>query len=249
MLHRAALAVLAVGIVGCAPTYPKCEKDEHCKADGHDEVCVNGLCQECGKDADCKKDFVCQANKCVPKPECTADGECQPGFKCRGQKCVPECAIDADCANGMTCVGGHCTPSGECSTDADCRSGKRCNASHRCAEAEDSGGPCQLETVHFDFNDSSLTADARRVLETDVRCLKTGKSRVVLAGYCDERGTEDYNLHLGERRAASVKKYLSAMGIDPKHLKTISYGKERPVNPGHDEAAWAENRRVELSRQ
>jgi peptidoglycan-associated lipoprotein len=69
---------------------------------------------------------------------------------------------------------------------------------------------------------------------------------IVLAGHCDERGTEEYNLHLGERRANSVKKYLAAMGIEPNRLKAVSYGKERPVNFNHSEEAWAENRRVEF---
>jgi peptidoglycan-associated lipoprotein len=253
MMRRFALAVLVLGagsLAACTPTYPKCEKDEHCKQDGHNEVCVNGNCQECGKDADCKAGFVCQASKCVPKPECTADGECQPGFKCKNQKCAPECASDADCAKGLGCKSGHCTPAGECVSDADCAAGKHCDGAQKCVEPVVAGPTeCQLQVVRFDFNDSTLTADGRRTLDKNADCLKSKKSTVVLAGHCDERGTEEYNLHLGERRANSVKKYLSALGIDPKGLKTVSYGKERPANPGHDEGAWAENRRVEFTAQ
>jgi peptidoglycan-associated lipoprotein len=241
-----ALIFGGVGLAGCSPTYPKCEKDEHCKQDGHHEVCVNGMCQECGKDADCKAGFVCKANKCAPKPECTeAEGGCQPGFKCKGEKCIPECAADADCAKGMTCKAGRCTPPGECSSDADCPAGKRCDGSQHCVEPLVT--ECQLQVVRFEFNDSALTVDARHALDKNVECLKSRKSAITLAGHCDERGTEEYNLHLGERRANSVKKYLKALGIDPKNLKTVSYGKERPANPGHDEAAWAENRRVEFN--
>jgi peptidoglycan-associated lipoprotein len=251
-MRRFALAVLVVsaaGLAACGPTYPKCEKDEHCKTDGHNEVCVNGTCQECGKDADCKAGFVCQANKCAPKPECTADGDCQKCQKCKDQKCVAQCAADADCQKGMTCKTGCCTPVGECVSDADCGSGKKCDGtSQKCVEpTSGASGDCRLEVVRFDFNDSTLTAEGRKALDRDAECLKTKKGAIVISGHCDERGTEEYNLHLGERRANSVKKYLSALGIDPKNLKTVSYGKERPANPGHDEAAWAENRRAEFS--
>ena len=69
-----ALGVLGLAVLtGCPPTYPKCDSDEQCKS--HNEVCVNGTCQECGKDADCKAGFICKANKCAPKPECQADGD------------------------------------------------------------------------------------------------------------------------------------------------------------------------------
>ena len=247
-LMLASMILGALGLAACTPTYPKCEKDEHCKTDGHNEVCVNGMCQECGKTEDCKAGFVCKSNKCVPKPECAQDGDCQSGFKCKAEKCAPECTADADCAKGFTCKAGHCTPPGECTSDADCAAGKKCNASQRCVEpVAEAPEECKLAVVHFDFNDSTLTADGRKTLDKNADCLKSKKSGIVLAGHCDERGTEEYNLHLGERRANSVKKYLSALGIDPKNLKTVSYGKERPSNAGHDEAAWAENRRVEFN--
>ena len=70
----------------------------------------------------------------------------------------------------------------------------------------------------------------------------TGYS-VTVEGHCDERGTREYNLALGERRAASVKNYLVALGVDPSRISTLSYGKERPLAMGHDEAAWSQNRR------
>jgi len=248
-LAFAALISAACGLAACTPTYPKCDKDEHCKTDGHNEVCVNGMCQECGQDTDCKPGFACKANKCTPKPECTADQPCPAGFKCKEEKCVAECAGDTDCASGLRCKSGRCTPPGDCSSDADCTAGKKCDAvTQRCVDSL-AGGDCQsqLGVIHFEFNDSSLTTEARRQLDKAVDCFKGRRGAVTLSGHCDERGTEEYNLHLGERRANSVKKYLSALGIDPKGLKTVSYGKERPADPGHDEAAWAKNRRVELS--
>ncbi|MBI5544836.1 MAG: OmpA family protein [Deltaproteobacteria bacterium] len=249
-MRRLALATLIAAACGlssaCTPTYPKCDKDEHCKTDGHSEVCVNGMCQECGRDADCKAGFVCKESKCAPKPECAADGDCQAGFKCKTEKCVPECAADAECTKGFSCKAGRCTPAGECNSDADCAAGKRCDASQRCVEPVATATECVAQVVRFDFNEFALTADARRLLDKNAECLKTRKGTVVIAGHCDERGTEEYNLHLGERRANSVKKYLGALGIDPKNMKTVSYGKERPTNMGHDESAWSENRRVEF---
>jgi peptidoglycan-associated lipoprotein len=69
---------------------------------------------------------------------------------------------------------------------------------------------------------------------------------VQIQGHCDERGTVEYNLALGEKRASAAKDYLVGMGINPDRLSTISYGEERPANPGHNEAAWAQNRRDEF---
>lgn len=253
MMRRLALTslfVAACGLTACTPEYPKCEKDEHCNTDGHKGVCVNGMCQECGKDSDCKDGFVCKANKCAPKPECTEDGNCQAGFKCKNEKCAPECVAEADCTGGMTCKAGRCAPPGECKSDADCAAGKKCNAEQKCVEPVSDAsntGPCQLSVVRFDFNESTLTADGRKTLDKNADCIKGRKlAAVTLAGHCDERGTEEYNLHLGEKRANSVKKYLAALGIDPKGLKTVSFGEERPTNSGHDESAWSENRRVEF---
>jgi peptidoglycan-associated lipoprotein len=240
-----ALAVLSLALMGCPPKYPKCDKDEQCKE--HNEVCVNGMCQECGKDQDCKPGFVCRDNKCTVKPECTADGDCGLGFKCRNQKCVAECESASDCPPGQQCRSGRCAPAPECSSDADCGSGRRCDASGRCTEALDMGGSaCVLQTVYFGFDQYSLTPETTRALDKNADCLKQRRGAVTLAGNCDERGTEEYNLHLGERRANAVKKYLSALGVEPGGLKTISYGKERPVDPGHDEAAWAKNRNVQF---
>lgn len=100
------------------------------------------------------------------------------------------------------------------------------------------------DRVFFDFNKSDLRADATATLAKWVVFLKKYPSdKLTVEGHCDERGTREYNLALGERRANAVKAYLVAQGIDASRLKTISYGKERPAVLGHDEAAWAQNRR------
>lgn len=106
-----------------------------------------------------------------------------------------------------------------------------------------------LQTVHFDYDSSVLRENARRILDRNIDWLKRNRDvRVQIEGHCDERGTEEYNLHLGERRANSVKRYLVTGGIDPVRLFTISYGEERPVDPGRGESAWAKNRRGQFSR-
>jgi len=242
------LFVAALALSGCTPTWPKCNNDDHCNRDGHTGVCVNGSCQACGKDSDCKANFACKNNACVPKVECSADGDCGSGFKCKNEKCVAECAADADCAKGLQCKAGRCTPPPECNSDADCSAGKHCNADQKC-EVAAVEGPCSLGTIRFEFNESNLTGEARSMLEKNAECLKKEKIKgtITIAGHCDERGTEEYNLHLGERRAHAVKKYLATMGVDESKLKTISFGKERPAVSGHDEAAWSQNRRAEFS--
>ena len=98
--------------------------------------------------------------------------------------------------------------------------------------------------VYFDFDKYDLSPEARAQLEKQAGWLKQyANITVTVEGNCDERGTREYNLALGERRATSAKNYLVALGIDPNRIQTISYGKERPAVPGSDEAAWAQNRR------
>ena len=100
------------------------------------------------------------------------------------------------------------------------------------------------DRVFFAFDSSELSAEARASLEKQAAWMKKfGGVRVVLEGHCDERGTREYNLALGERRANAAKDYLVALGINPARVKTIAYGKERPAALGHNETAWAQNRR------
>jgi peptidoglycan-associated lipoprotein len=100
------------------------------------------------------------------------------------------------------------------------------------------------EDIHFDFDDASIRPDAREILKDKVEWLKaTPGASVTIEGHCDERGTEAYNLALGERRAQSIKTFLITAGINNTRLNTISYGKEKPLDQGHTEAAWTKNRR------
>lgn len=103
----------------------------------------------------------------------------------------------------------------------------------------------RLQDVTFGFDRSDIKPAARRILDENAAWLKEHpRVRVQIEGHCDERGTVDYNLALGERRAVSVRKYLAACGVDPDCLFTISYGEEQPVDPGHNESAWGKNRRA-----
>lgn len=101
------------------------------------------------------------------------------------------------------------------------------------------------EDIYFAFDSSALSQDAKHTLLRKEYWMKnnTGAS-VTIEGHCDERGTNEYNLALGERRAVSAKNYLVNLGIDKAKIDTVSYGEERPVDTGHNEAAWAKNRRA-----
>ena len=104
-----------------------------------------------------------------------------------------------------------------------------------------------IQNIYFDFDKSSIRPDARDILKADADIFsKNAGAKIIVEGHCDERGTAEYNMALGERRAQETKKYLVNLGIDGSRLETISYGKERPADPGHDEKAWAQNRRAQF---
>jgi peptidoglycan-associated lipoprotein len=102
-----------------------------------------------------------------------------------------------------------------------------------------------LKPVMFEFDSSELSASAQRALEENAAVLKKyGTWAVTIEGHCDERGTAEYNLALGERRAVAARAYLVSLGVSADRLRTVSYGKEFPFDPGHDEAAFTKNRRA-----
>ncbi len=103
-----------------------------------------------------------------------------------------------------------------------------------------------IEDVFFDYDRYSIREDARATLEKNVKILLDGKkdARIVIEGHCDERGTVEYNIALGQRRADAVKKYLVNLGVDPSRITTVSYGKEKPFCFEHNEQCWQENRRA-----
>jgi len=104
------------------------------------------------------------------------------------------------------------------------------------------------QKIYFEYDRSDLSAEARAILKEIGAALSSHPSYSLdIAGHCDERGTIEYNLALGERRARSAKKFLEALGISQDRISTVSYGEERPVDPRSTEEAWAKNRRDEFS--
>jgi peptidoglycan-associated lipoprotein len=105
----------------------------------------------------------------------------------------------------------------------------------------------QLQTVYFDFDKYNLRPDAKASLDANAQLLLKYTTVVIkIEGHCDERGTVEYNLGLGEKRANAVMDYLTGLGVAASRVSVISYGKERPVDAGHDESAWSKNRRAEF---
>ena len=101
------------------------------------------------------------------------------------------------------------------------------------------------DRVFFDFDKSDLKPEARRTIERWAAWMKQyPNTTVTVEGHCDERGTREYNIALGERRASSAKNFLTSLGVDARRVATISYGKERPAVVGSNEAAWSQNRRA-----
>jgi len=101
-----------------------------------------------------------------------------------------------------------------------------------------------FKDINFDFDKFSLRPEAREILKQHADYLAKNKDvNVTIEGHCDEKGTSEYNLALGERRAKEALKYLKELGVSAKRMKTVSYGKEKPLDPGHNEEAWAKNRR------
>jgi peptidoglycan-associated lipoprotein len=110
------------------------------------------------------------------------------------------------------------------------------------------GGKYGLETIHFDYDSSAIRSDAMTTLQSNAQNIKKVPGAMFqIAGHCDSRGTQEYNLALGERRALAVRTYLMQLGIPGERLTTISYGAESPADPGNGESAWAQNRRAEFN--
>jgi peptidoglycan-associated lipoprotein len=136
-------------------------------------------------------------------------------------------------------------PSGD-NTDGEVSLGELGDAPLETAGAA-GGTPSAMEPVYFPFDSSVLGPEAMEALRRNATYLtENPRLTVQVEGHCDERGSTEYNLGLGERRANAAKNYLVTLGIERGRISTVSYGEERPADPGHDEAAWAKNRRAEF---
>lgn len=254
------------------PKFPNCEKDEHCAQNDQGAqinfVCFNQQCVECVEDAQCTaKDptMVCNpgSKRCEVKAECTTDPDCQasnPGYVCRASKCVPECAQDADCGSGQKCESQKCVTAAQCASDVECGPNMECrggqcfekerdpwaNVSAKC-KSNQAGQPLALGVIRFDFDKSNVRPDMRGILDGNATCLKQGtKVTLVLEGHADERGTQEYNLALGEQRADTIRQYLVSAGVDPSRVRVVSKGENEPVCRSATDACYEKNRRVEF---
>ena len=147
----------------------------------------------------------------------------------------------------------------EALANANKNQGKNANGQNATGQNTDNGSDANNDSsnqadllstrlVHFDYDSSDLNGDDLKILQAHANYLSQNpQAKVLLSGHADERGTREYNMALGERRANAVQAFLSSNGVRGGQLDTVSYGKEKPINDGHDEAAWAENRRVEIT--
>lgn len=236
----------ALSFAGCGPKYPKCENDEHCQEKG--EFCVNGLCQQCRDNSQCTgPGQICASGKCERKPGyCDASIACPGNQKCRDNECGPECLNNDECGAGKYCSNGGCIEKPQCGDGADnpmCPPGQECTA-----------GRCQMKVascnmndpVYFDYDKYALRGDQKEKLDGIAICLKNNSLSASVDGHCDERGTEEYNLALGQKRADTAKKYLTNLGVGADKLNSVSYGESQPLTSGSSEDAWGKNRRVEV---
>lgn len=195
------------------------------------------------------------ASACGPKyPNCEQDEDCKAGEFCVDNMCQ-QCRTDADCSTGQACNAGACEDvPGYCDANTPCPEGQEC-VSNRCQspqseplerpDPEPTGG-CQLQTVYFAFDSATLEASARDAIAKNAQCAKEkGMSSVRITGHTDPRGTEEYNLALGDRRARSVEQYMSSLGLERGKLTSTSMGEE--LARGEDESGWAQDRKVEFT--
>lgn len=246
----ATVALVALATAGCSPDFPNCDTDEHCQdsEEGQEQdrlYCVNGLCQQCRDDDHCDEGYECAAGECQEIPGwCATDGDCPGSQVCRDNECGPECLDDDECDEGYICEGGECVEEPECTVDADCDDELVCEAGE-CVEPPEP--TCELENVYFPFDSSNLGSEARATLQANADCIEERDASIQIEGHCDERGTTEYNIGLGERRANAVRDYLTSLGIDSDQISTTSYGDQRLVQScGTDgpESCHEQNRRA-----
>jgi peptidoglycan-associated lipoprotein len=192
---------------------------------------------------------------CGPKyPKCEEDEDCKKGEFCVNQLCQ-KCRTDADCETGQACNAGACENiSGYCDERIACPAGQDC-VGNRCQapapepltseQPKDTGG-CQLQAVYFGYDSANLESSARDAIAKNAQCVREKSMKSVrVTGHTDPRGTEEYNLALGERRARSVQQYMSSLGVEAGSLSTSSMGEE--LARGEDESGWTQDRRVEFT--
>jgi peptidoglycan-associated lipoprotein len=192
------------------------------------------------------------SSSCGPDyPKCDNDDDCHKGEFCVNNQCQ-KCRNDDDCAQGQRCAGGacqavpdYCTTSGDCGPGEDCLD-NTCVSPKTSSSLDDdtSGANCTLEAIYFEFDSSNLDTASRDKLSQAANCIKQQRiGAVQMTGMTDSRGTEEYNLALGDRRAQAAKKYLESLGVSAR-LSASSMGEETAT--GADESGYSRDRRVDL---
>lgn len=191
--------------------------------------------------AGCGKDY----------PACDTDNDCHQGEFCVNNLCQ-QCRTSEDCGPGQTCQAGACqaTP-GYCGSNADCGEGEECQNNVCVQRAESSvappppaAGQCELSAVYFGFDSSTLDDAARNQLSSVASCIQSRDLKSIhLTGLTDPRGTEEYNMALGDRRAQAAKSYLKSLGVAA-DVSASSMGEE--LANGTDESGWSRDRRVDV---
>ncbi len=186
-------------------------------------------------------------------PKCDNDEDCHEGEYCVNGMCQM-CRSDADCPAGQACSDGACEPipgycqsNGDCGPNQECRNGRCVSTAQSNTDMGSQTAPsCQLSPIYFGFDQDDLDNSARSTIQANVTCMRElGTSAVHVTGHADPRGTEEYNLALGDRRAQSVRSYMVSLGLDTSAVSASSMGEE--MAQGTDDASWARDRRVEFA--
>lgn len=240
MFKRIPLFILLLGMVACPAKKtmvrkpvekPICRNSEQCRTDGSGPAvayCVSGNCVRCRYDGDCPGSDRCTDGRCAQINECP----CPDGAVCDSGKCVDESSQEPSAALTVP------------EADAD----SLIAISEACRPLDPTSGTLvDLSAIRFEYDNWLLSDDARAVLDANADCLREVPSlKITVEGHCDERGTPEYNLGLGEKRANVVREYLEHIGVPKDRLLTVSMGEERPICGGADDVCWSKNRRVEL---
>lgn len=188
-------------------------------------------------------------------PNCDNDEHCHEGEFCVNGRCQ-DCRDDSHCPAGQRCSSGACEPiPGYCAGDSACAPDQEC-VNNRCRPRPvvqettptppAPPGPCQLQAAYFAFDESGLDDTARGALESNMACMRERNiTSVQITGMTDPRGTEEYNMALGDRRARSTRDHMQRLGVNRRNMTTRSVGEEMAT--GADEYSWGRDRRAEFA--
>ncbi|MEW5851193.1 MAG: OmpA family protein [Myxococcota bacterium] len=235
-----------------------CALDSHCPSG---QVCRGYKCitgGACNVHADCPTGTFCVAGRC--STECRTDADCPEHRACVDRRCTLKpgaCDAHSDCPEGQFCHDNTCGPPApgdpgyEGLTEPSFSRTELARADAGMPSGADAMGALDLcgqsTRVYFAFNEAGLTDETRDMLNKVAACLRSKPGqKFIIQGHADERGSTEYNLALGERRALAIKQFLVDLGVGAERMRVVSLGEERPLDEGHDEAAWAKNRRGEL---